>query len=149
MKKCKTQADSNTQATPLIRYEPFNFRTRFVDTRREKQFLKVFRYQTMLKTPHRSAHIMVQSQILNTMVGTQLLLSASMADNPTVGLHGPKSTPNWLFFKIFKFSGHSLPGMTSFTLQPHFLSGIYYDKWWLSYPLRTSVKLYPMSVHMN
>ena len=31
------------------------------------------------------------------------------------------------FFKIFKFSGPSLPIMTSFTLQPHFLSGIYYD----------------------
>ena len=34
-----------------------------------------------------------------------------------------------LFFKIFKFSGPSLLGITSFTLQPHFLSGIYYDNY--------------------
>ena len=39
----------------------------------------------------------------------------------TVCLHGPKSTFN------FKFSGPSLLDMTSFTLQPHFLSEVYYD----------------------
>ena len=33
------------------------------------------------------------------MVGSQLQLSASMADNPTVCLHGPKSTPNWCVFQ--------------------------------------------------
>ena len=44
-----------------------------------------------------------------------------------VCLHSPKSTPNSPFFKIFKFSGPSHPGMTSFTLQPHFLSEFYYD----------------------
>ena len=31
------------------------------------------------------------------------------------------------FFLIFKFSGLSFPGMTSSTLQPHFLSKVYYD----------------------
>ena len=30
-------------------------------------------------------------------------------------------------FKILRFSGPSLPGMTSSTLQSHFLSGVYYD----------------------
>ena len=35
--------------------------------------------------------------------------------------------PTDLFLKIFKFSGPSLPSMTSFILQPHFLSGVYYD----------------------
>ena len=105
-------------------------------TRGERQFLKVFRNRTKLTTPQRSVHLEVQSQLLTIMVGPQLLtimvgpqlqLSASMSDNPTVGLHGLMSTFNWLFFKIFKFSGTSLPGMTSFTLQPHFLSGVYYD----------------------
>ena len=52
----------------------------------------------------------------------------------------PWSYLNWLFFKILQFSGPSLLGMTSATLQPHFLSGgDYYYNWWLSYPLRTSV----------
>ena len=74
---------------------------------------------------------MVGPHLLNIMVGTQLLniklqlsasmvklqLSASMAGNPTVFLHGTKSTLNFLFFKIFKFLGTSLLGMTSFTLQ--------------------------------
>ena len=32
-----------------------------------------------------------------------------------------------VFFKIFKFSGPLLPGIMSFTLQPRFLSGVYYD----------------------
>ena len=32
-----------------------------------------------------------------------------------------------LFFKILKFSGPIVPGMKSFTLQSHFLSGVYYD----------------------
>ena len=33
------------------------------------------------------------------------------------------SIPDWLIFKILKFSEPSLPGMTSSTLQPHFLFG--------------------------
>ena len=37
---------------------------------------------------------LVGPQILNIMVGPQLQLSA---ENPTVCLHGPKSTFNWLF----------------------------------------------------
>ena len=105
-------------------------------TRGERQFLKVFRNHTMLTTPKRSAHLVVQSQFLKIIVGPQLLtiivgpqlqLCAIEADNPTVCLPGPKSTPNWLFFKIFKFSWPLFPSMTSFTLQPHFLSGVYYD----------------------
>ena len=59
--------------------------------------------------------------------------------NSTVSLHGPISTPNSLFFKIPKFSGLSLPGMKSSTLQPHFLSGGLLWQWWLLYLLRASV----------
>ena len=44
-----------------------------------------------------------------------------------------------LFFKILKFSGPSLLGMTLSTLQSHFLSGGLLWQWWLSYPMRTSV----------
>ena len=44
----------------------------------------------------------------------------SMAESPTTRLYGPISTLKWLF-KILKFSGPSLPGMTPSTLQPHFL----------------------------
>ena len=83
------------------------------------------KYQLHGRTPT-SKHY-CRTQLLTIMVGTQLQLSAIDADNPTVYLHGPMSTPNWLFFKIFKFSGPSLPGMTSSTLQHHFLSGVYYD----------------------
>ena len=55
------------------------------------------------------------------------ILSATEAENSTACFHGPMSTPNWLFFKILKFSWPSLLGMTSSTLQPHILSGVYYD----------------------
>ena len=54
-------------------------------------------------------------------------------------------TPNWLLIKNLKFSGPSLLGMMSSTLQHHFLCGVYYDKWWLSYLLCTSIKLHPMT----
>ena len=74
-----------------------------------------------------SQHDGLDNQLFLTMVGAQLQLCAIEADIPTVCLHRPKSTPNWLFFKIFKFSGSSYLGMMSFTLQPHFLSGVYYD----------------------
>ena len=102
-------------------------------TRGERQLLNVFRNHT---TPRCSIHLTVQSQFLNIIVGPQLLtitvgpqfqLSAIEADNLTVCSHSSKSTLNWLFFKIFKFPGPCLPGMTSFTLQLHFLSGVYYD----------------------
>ena len=144
-----------SERSPLLRYERFiNFWLRFFDAGRERQFLKVFRNYTMLTKPKRLTHLVVQSQFLSTMVGTQLfnamvgpqllhiivgpqlltimvgtqlLLSAIEADNPTLSLHRPKSTPNWHFFKIFKFWGPSLPGMTSFTFQHHFPSGVYYD----------------------
>ena len=55
------------------------------------------------------------------------LTPTTTVENSTLCLHGPISTLNWLFFKILKFLGPSLPGMTSSILQAHFLSGVYYD----------------------
>ena len=46
-------------------------------TRGERQFLKVFCNHTMLTTSQRSAHLVVQSQFLNTMVLAQFLTSLS------------------------------------------------------------------------
>ena len=59
-----------------------------------------------------SSHHHCRAQLLTIMVGPQLQPSASMVDNPTVWLHAPRSTPNRLFFKIFKISGSSIPVMT-------------------------------------
>ena len=124
---------------------------RFFDTRRKTQFLKVFRNHTMLTTPPTfgtsrgpisiSLHpvrthilnIMVGPQLLNIMVGPQLL---NIMVDPTSQLHGRNSTKS--FSKILQILSPSLPGMTSSTFQPHFLLGLLW-KWWLSYPLRTSV----------
>ena len=63
--------------------------------------------------------------------------------NSTTYLNG--RIPNWRHFKILKFSGPSLLGMMSSTLQLHFLSGVYYDRWWLSYPFCMSVRLHQMT----
>ena len=64
----------------------------------------------MLTTPKRSAHFEVQSQFLNTVVGTQLRLSASIADKPTVCLHGLQSTPFFQNLQILRTitSGHDV-----------------------------------------
>ena len=101
----------------------FNFWLRFFVTRRRTQFL--------LRWPHkRSAHPVM----FKISVGRDLKIpttskfnSGLNGEKSTSKLNGPTSTPNWLFFKILKFSGPSLPSMTSFTLQPYFLSGVYYD----------------------
>ena len=115
---CKPQ-NTNTQATPLFRYEPFINFLNSVVRHEERQFLKVFRiilckqhvagiqlYVPMAGTQRSSS--MVQPQNTNCLVGLQLLniifrpqlqLSTSMADNPTVCLHSPKSTPNWRVFQ--------------------------------------------------
>ena len=112
-----------------------SFWLQFFDTRRDTIL-------TMLTPPQHTAHLVVvkisvgrDPKILTQWPNPQLLdsmaensiLSAPIAENSTVCLHGPISTFNWLFFKNLKFSGPSLPGMTSSTLQPHFLSGVYYD----------------------
>ena len=65
--------------------------------RRERTQFSMPQWQTQLSA------CMVQSQILNF---------------NCLCPHGPKSTPNWLFIKIFKFSGPSLPDMMSLTSRP-------------------------------
>ena len=154
----KYKGDSNTQADPVVQVRTHLLTSNFgSSTRGERQCLQVFRNHTMLTTPQNSVHLVVQSQFLNTMVGTQLLnirvgiqlqLSAMEADNPTVCLHGPKSTPNSLFqnLQILRTitSGHDV----IHTPAPFTIWGLLWQ-FWLSYPLHASVKLFPMSVHLN
>ena len=45
----------------------------------------------------------------------------------------PKNLIGWLFFFLVFIS----------------CLGVYYNKWWLSYPLHASVKLHPMTMHLN
>ena len=100
----------------LFRYECFiNFWLRLFDTRRETQFLKVFRNHTMLTPP----------PTFSTSCGP-VSTSPHHGRTPTSPHHGRNSTKS--FSKSSKFSGPSLPGMTSYTLQPYFLSGVYHDK---------------------
>ena len=102
--------------------------------------------------PQRAAHLV----IFKISVGRDPInLITSSTAQIQVSTHWPKlkfSLPPWFnvnsqlthFSKIFKFSGPSLPVMTSSTLQVHFLSGGLLWQWWLSYPLRTSVRLHPI-----
>ena len=75
---------------------------------------------------------MAEIQLYAPMAGTQL--SSSMVQPQNSHLHGRTSTSQHhgrnsteSFFKIFQLLNQSLLGMTSSTLQPHFLSGVYYD----------------------
>ena len=123
--------------TLLFKYERFiiNFWVWFFNTRRETiltmltipSIRQISRSNLNFSTPWSdpSSEHYCRTPLLNTMVGThilnfavgpQLQLPTSMADNSTDSLHCPQSIPNWLFFKIFKFSRPSLPSMTSFTL---------------------------------
>ena len=102
-----------------------NFWLLFFDIRRETQFLKVFRNHTMLTpTPNvRPILWCLRSQFISA--GRDLKNSTLRLNGriPNSRLLGPISTLNWLFFKILKFSGPSLPSMVSSTHQPHFLPG--------------------------
>ena len=113
----------------------------------ERQFLKVFHNHTILKTPQRLVHLVVQSQFLNIMVGHQILtinigpqlqLSAIEADNPTVCLHGPMSTPNLCFSKFPNSQPISSVHDIIHTPAPFLIWGLLWHLW-LSYPLRASV----------
>ena len=154
------KAESNTQATLLFRYELFiNFWLRLFDTRRETQFLKVFRLIICKQHPQSFAYLVIQSHFLNSWsdsnfstslpdptshhhgrtptstachwgwqpnclptvstVNSQLQLSDSMTDNPTVCLLCPQSTPNfncltqWQTTQLSAYSVHSqLPTST-------------------------------------
>ena len=55
--------------------------------------------------------------------GSELSSLCPSGKDSVVCLPSPQSTPDKHFFKIFKFSGPSLPVMTSFTLQPIFSLG--------------------------
>ena len=104
-------------------------------TRGETQFLKVFRNHTMLTTPQNVQHISWSNLNFSTPWSDPTSHHHGRTPTSTVCLNGRELNclPTWskvnsrLFFKIFKFSEPLLPGMTSFTLQLHFLFGVYYD----------------------
>ena len=62
-----------------------------------------------------------------------------------VCLHGPMSTFNWLFLKSSNSQPIS-PGHDVIQTPASFPVWGLLWQWWLSYPLRTSVKLYPVTV---
>ena len=98
-----------------------NFWLRFFDTKRERHNSY---YADHTIWPHkRAAH--------------PVMFTISVGRDPknsTVCLNGrnPNFSTSWsdlncIFFKIFQILSPSLLGMTSSTLQPHFLSVVYYD----------------------
>ena len=135
-----TQVGSNTQATPLFTYKPFiNFWLKFFDTRKETQFLKVFRDHTMLTTPKYSAHLVVQSQFLNTMVGTQLQLSAYMAQSqlPTVSFSKSSNSQDHCFWAWR--NSHSSPiSYLRFIMKIVIVISFVHER-----------KLYQLTIHLN
>ena len=93
----------------------------FIDTRRETQFSK------NLCWPHKRAADFVMFKISVCRVPKNTSTSSTAQIQLSTQISASISTLNCLFFKILKFSGLSLPGMTSSTLQPISYSGVYYD----------------------
>ena len=128
----------------------------FIDTRRETQFLKVFRNHSMLTPPRQcTAHLVVfKISIHLHPQRSKILTAAAMVENTTlcpngrnsfVCRHGPMSTLNWLFFKIREFSAHLFwawrhPHSSPISCQGFIITMV------MSYPLSVSVKLYPMTM---
>ena len=61
--------------------------------------------------------------------------------NPTTSFNGKDPTPSFQNPQILGTfsSGHDVISCL----------GVYYDKWWFSYPLRANVKLHPMTMHLD
>ena len=119
-----------------------NFWLHFFDARRET-ILKSLSTDTILITPQRSAHLVVQYQFLNTMVGPQLLNIIVHPNFSTLwsdSSFSPSSSElNWIFFQNLPnsqpiSSGHDV----IYTPATYPVWGLLWQCW-LSYPLRASV----------
>ena len=131
------------------------------DTRRETKFLKVYANHTMLTPPQGAMHLVIfkisiylcrsRSEKLNRMPQrskTQLQRSKtqlhfSTVEYPTATLNSGVSTD--VFSKSSKSSDHLFWAWRHPHSSPISCLEVYYDKWWLSYPLCTSVKLHQMT----
>ena len=109
-----------------------NFWFRSLAKRGERQVLKAYANYIMLTSSQRTAHLVIFK--------ISICLCWSRSENSTACLNGRKlNCPfnsrilNISLFKILQLSGPFLLGMTSSTLHPYFLSGVYNDRWWLSY----------------
>ena len=159
-KHIQKQADSL-----LFKYELFiNFWIRFFNTRRETQFLKVFRNHTILTILSAVPFVMSKISVdrdpkIPTTSSTiqNSILYAPMAENSSICLHGrnsticlqgPMSTLNFLFFKILKFSAHLFWAGRHPRPSPFPVWCLSWQ-WWSSYLLRTSIKPYLTTVHLN
>ena len=93
----------------------------FIDTRRERHNSeKSFVILLCKPHPQSSAHLVVfKISIYLGRLRSEKRNSSTQWPNPQLS--------TWLFFKILKFSGPSLPSMTSSTLQPISCLEVYYD----------------------
>ena len=133
-----------------FRYERFHQFLASVhgDMRKETQFLKDFANHTML-TPSQ----LVMSKIS---VGRDPKnpTTSFNGQNPTLNGRIPNSRLNGIISTdVFSKSSNSQDHLFRARRHPHsspiFCLGVYYDKWLLSYPLRASVKLHPMTMHLD
>ena len=104
------------------------------NTRRETQFLKVYAIHTMLTPSTRAAHLVMFN--ISVPRDPKKTTTSFNGQNPTLCLNGPISTDT---FQNPQFSGPSLSGMTSSTLQPHFLSEGLLWQCWLSCPCKIAL----------
>ena len=120
---------SNTNACRhcCFRYYRFiNSWLRSMVTWGETQFYKVYANHTMLTPPQRAAHL-VMSKI-------------SVGSNPKkTQLHLSTVKIQLLFSKSSNSQNHLFQAWRNPHSSLTSCLGVYYDKWWLSYPLRTSV----------
>ena len=127
------------------------------DTRREKQIIEAYTNHSML-TPHTHTHT-------HTHTYAQCILWCLCwlrYKTDLISLDHKKPQPPasmvklqfFVFFTILKFSGPSLPGMTSSTNSIHFNSPsspiscleVYYDRWWLSYAFCTGIRVHCLTM---
>ena len=115
-----------------------NFWLQFLPT----QFLKAYANHTMLTPPPTCCTSCgVRSQFISA--SWNLKIWSNLIRSKKTQL-----LPSTVFSKS-SFSGPSLLGMTSSTLQPHFFLGVYYDKWWLLYLFCTGIRLHHLTMHVD
>ena len=124
-------------------------------TRGETQFLKVFPNHTMLTPPQRrgAGHdpktwtACLDGRKPNSRVNSRIPSFRLNSRRPNYIFQRSKS--NWRDFKILNFSGPSLLGMSSSTLQSNFLSGGLLCQMVIVISFALERKLHQLTMHLD
>ena len=144
----------------------------FGDTRRETEFLKAYANHTMLTLPACAAHLVVFKISIHFCRSRPPKIWSDLSKSEKLNRYLQRSTLTTVFSKSLNSQDHLLYSgrshlsvvwmvlirpLISNCSSPFSLSiglniiclGVYYDRWWLSYPFLAGVRLHYLIMHLG